>query len=125
MDYENIEITIRSYDSAIEAIALIELGITSARDVARAKRQGQIIQRDDHDVMDGSLYQFNIVWSTIIATLWSSKGTEKRAFSAPSTGVVCDKRVDLPTGYGIAGRKPTLEVVTVDLDTFAVLEGDA
>ena len=82
MDYQNVEIRTRSLDSGIEAIAAIELGITSAREVVQAKRKGQTIQREDDDVMDGSLYRFDTVWGTIIASSRCSEGTEEIAFAA-------------------------------------------
>ena len=61
MDYQNVDITTRSRDGGVKAIAEIELGITSVREVVQAKRHKRTIQRKDHDAMHGSLYRFDAV----------------------------------------------------------------
>ena len=128
MDYQNVEVTTRSRDGGVEVIAEIELGITSVREGVQAKRHKRTMQRKDLDALRGSLSRFDAVRGTIIATSRFSKGTEEAAFTgdaAPITVIDGDKRIDLLIEHGIAVHKRTLEVLTVDPDTFADLEGDA
>lgn len=128
MDYQNVEVTTRSGDGGVDVIAEIELGITSVREVVQAKRHKRTIQRKDLDALRGSLYRFNAVRGTIIATSRFSKGTEKAAFAggaAPITLIDGDKLIDLLIEHGIGVRKRTLEVLAVDPDAFANLEGEA
>jgi len=128
MDYQNVEVTTRSGDGGVDVIAEIELGITSVREVVQAKRHKRTIQRKDLDALRGSLYRFNAVRGTIIATSRFSKGTEEAAFAggaAPITLIDGDKLIDLLIEHGIGVRKRTLEVLAVDPDAFADLEGDA
>lgn len=127
MDYQNVEVTTRSGDGGVDVIAEIELGITSVREVVQAKRHKRTIQRKDLDALRGSLYRFNAVRGTIIATSRFSKGTEEAAFAggaAPITLIDGDKLIDLLIEHGIGVRKRTLEVLAVDPDAFADLEGD-
>lgn len=128
MDYQNVEVTTRSGDGGVDVIAEIELGITSVREVVQAKRHRRTIQRKDLDALRGSLYRFNAVRGTIIATSRFSKGTEEAAFAggaAPITLIDGDKLIDLLIEHGIGVRKRTLEVLAVDADVFADLEGEA
>ncbi len=128
MDYQNVEVTTRSGDGGVDVIAEIELGITSVREVVQAKRHKRTIQRKDLDALRGSLYRFNAVRGTIIATSRFSKGTEEAAFAggaAPITLIDGDKLIDLLIEHGIGVRKRTLEVLAVDADVFADLEGEA
>ena len=108
--------------------AEIELGITSVREVVQAKRDKRTIQRKPHDAMHGSLYRFDAVRVTIIGTSRCSKGTEKAAFAGGAARITLidgDKLINLQIKHGISVRKPTIEVLTVDRDTFADLEGVA
>ena len=128
MDYQNVEVTTRSGDGGVDVIAEIELGITSVREVVQAKRHKRTIQRKDLDALRGSLYRFNAVRGTIIATSRFSKGTAEAAFAggaAPITLIDGDKLIDLLIEHGIGVRKRTLEVLAVDADVFAELEGEA
>lgn len=128
MDYQNVEVTTRSGDGGVDVIAEIELGITSVREVVQAKRHRRTIQRKDLDALRGSLYRFNAVRGTIIATSRFSKGTEEAAFAggaAPITLIDGDKLIDLLIEHGVGVRKRTLEVLAVDPDAFADLEGEA
>lgn len=128
MDYQNVEVTTRSGDGGVDVVADIELGITSVREVVQAKRHKRTIQRKDLDALRGSLYRFNAVRGTIIATSRFSKGTEEAAFAggaAPITLIDGDKLIDLLIEHGIGVRKRTLEVLAVDPDAFSDLEGDA
>ena len=127
MDYQNVEVTTRSGDGGVDVVADIELGITSVREVVQAKRHRRTIQRKDLDALRGSLYRFNAVRGTIIATSRFSKGTEEAAFAggaAPITLIDGDKLIDLLIEHGIGVRKRTLEVLAVDADVFADLEGE-
>ena len=128
MDYQNVEVTTRSGDGGVDVVADIELGITSVREVVQAKRHKRTIQRKDLDALRGSLYRFNAVRGTIIATSRFSKGTEEAAFAggaAPITLIDGDKLIDLLIEHGIGVRKRTLEVLAVDADVFADLEAEA
>ena len=128
MDYQDVDVTSRSNDGGVDIIAQIELGITSVREVVQAKRHKHTIQRKDLDALRGSLYRFNAVRGTIIATSRFSKGTEEVAFAAgaaPITLIDGDKLIDLLIEHGIGVRKRTLEVLTVDPDAFADVDGDA
>lgn len=128
MDYQNVEVTTRSGDGGVDVVADIELGITSVREVVQAKRHRRTIQRKDLDALRGSLYRFNAVRGTIIATSRFSRGTEEAAFAggaAPITLIDGDKLIDLLIEHGIGVRKRTLEVLAVDPDAFADLEADA
>ncbi|MEZ4226981.1 MAG: restriction endonuclease [Polyangiaceae bacterium] len=127
MDYQNVQVTTRSGDGGVDVVADIELGITSVREVVQAKRHRRTIQRKDLDALRGSLYRFNAVRGTIIATSRFSKGTEEAAFAggaAPITLIDGDKLIDLLIEHGIGVRKRTLEVLAVDADVFADLEGE-
>ncbi len=128
MDYQDVDVTSRSNDGGVDIIAQIELGITSVREVVQAKRHKRTIQRKDLDALRGSLYRFNAVRGTIIATSRFSRGTEEVAFAAgaaPITLIDGDKLIDLLIEHGIGVRKRTLEVLTVDPDAFADVDGDA
>lgn len=126
MNYQNVEVTAPSDDGGVDVVADIELGITSVREVVQAKRHKRTIQRKDLDALRGSLYRFNAVRGTIIATSRFSKGTEEEAFAsgvAPITLIDGDKLIDLLIEHAIGVRKRTLEVLTVEPDAFADLEG--
>lgn len=128
MDYQNVEVTTRSNDGGVDVVADIELGISSVREVVQAKRHRRTIQRKDLDALRGSLYRFNAVRGTIIATSRFSKGTEEAAFAngaAPITLIDGDKLIELLIEHSIGVRKRTLEVLAVDPDAFAEFEQDA
>lgn len=128
MNYQNVEVTTRSGDGGVDVIGEIELGITSVREVVQAKRHRRTIQRKDLDALRGSLYRFNAVRGTIIATSRFSKGTEEAAFAhgaAPITLIDGDKLIDLLIEHNIGVRKRTIEVLAVDPDAFGDLECDA
>jgi restriction endonuclease Mrr len=98
------------------------------REVVQAKRHERTIQRKNLDELRGSLYRFNAVRGTIIATSRFLKGTEEAAIAgaaAPITLIDGDKLIDLLIEHGIGVRKRTLEVLAVDPDVFADLEGEA
>ena len=128
MNYQDVEVTSPSNDGGVDVIARIELGITSVREVVQAKRHKRTIQRKDLDALRGSLYRFNAVRGTLIATSHFSKGTAEAAFeggAAPITLIDGDKLIDLLIEHGIGVRKRTLEVLAVDPDAFADVDGDA
>ncbi len=128
MDYQNVEVTSRSGDGGVDIVADIELGITSVREVVQAKRHKRTIQRKDLDALRGSLYRFNAVRGTIIATAPFSKGTTEAAFAtgaAPITLIDGDKLIDLLIEHGIGVKKNRIEVLSVDADAFADLEPEA
>lgn len=127
MDYQNVEVTTRSGDGGVDVVADIELGITSVREVVQAKRHRRTIQRKDLDALRGSLYRFNAVRGTIIATSRFSKGTAEAAFAngaAPITLIDGEKLIDLLIEHGIGVRKRTLEVLALDPDAFSDLVGE-
>jgi len=112
----------------VDVVADIEFGITSVREVVQAKRHKRTIQRKDLDALRGSLYRFNAVRGTIIATAPFSKGTAEAAFAtgaAPITLIDGDKLIDLLIEHGIGVKKNKIEVLSVDADAFADLEPEA
>ena len=128
MDYQNVQVTTRSGDGGVDVVADIELGITSVREVVQAKRHRRTIQRKDLDALRGSLYRFNAVRGTIIATSRFSKGTDEAAFAtgaAPITLIDGDKLIDLLIEHNVGVRKRTVEVLAVDPDAFSDLEPEA
>lgn len=128
MDYQNVRVTTRSGDGGVDVVADIELGITSVREVVQAKRHKRTIQRKDLDALRGSLYRFNAVRGTIIATAPFSKGTSEAAFAtgaAPITLIDGDKLIDLLIEHGIGVKKNKIELLAVDADAFADLETEA
>ncbi len=77
------------------------------------------------DALRGSLYRFNAIRGTIIATAPFSKGTSETAFAtgaAPITLIDGDKLIDLLIEHGIGVKKNKIEVLSVDADAFADLE---
>ncbi len=128
MTYQNVQVTSRSGDGGVDVLADIELGITSIREVVQAKRHKRTIQRKDLDALRGSLYRFNAVRGTIIATAPFSKGTSEAAFAtgaAPITLIDGDKLIDMLIEHGIGVKKNKIEVLSVDADAFADLEPEA
>ena len=128
MDYQNVEVTTPSDDGGVDVVADIELGITSVREVVQAKRHKRAIQRKDLDALRGSLYRFNAVRGTIIATSSFSKGTKEAAFAsgtAPITLIDGEKLIDLLIDYAIGVRKHTLDVLEVVPDAFVDIEGNS
>ncbi len=125
MDYQNVEVTSPSGDGGVDVVADIELGITSVREVVQVKRHRRAIQRKDLDALRGSLYRFNAVRGTIIATSRFSKGTIDAAFAtgaAPITLIDGDKLIDLLIEHGIGVRKRTVELLEVDPSDFQTSE---
>ena len=127
MDYQNVEVTTRSNDGGVDVVGDIEMGITSVREVVQAKRHKRTIQRKDVDALRGSLYRFNAVRGTIIATSNFSSGTQKAALAngaAPITLIDGDKLIDLLIEHGIGVKKRAIEVLAVDPDVFSDLVPD-
>ena len=127
MDYQDVEVTARSGDGGVDVVANIELGITRIREVIQAKRHKRTIQRKDLDALRGSLYRFDAVRGTIIATSKYSRGTEEAAFAtgvAPITLIDGEKLIDLLVEYGIGVRKRPVEILEFDRDAFSDLEVD-
>ena len=122
MDYQNVEVTTRSRDGGAEVVTEIQLGITSVREGVQAKRHKRTMQRKFLDALRGSISHFDSVRGTIIATSRFSKGTEEAAFTGDAAPITL---IGLLIEHGIAVHKRTLEVLTVDPNTFADLEGDA
>lgn len=108
MDYQNVQVTTRTGDGGVDVVADIEWGITSVREVVQAKRHKRTSQRKDLDSLRGSLYRFNAVRRTIIATAPFSKGTSEAAFAtgaAPITLIDGNKLIDLLLEHGIGVKK--------------------
>lgn len=121
---QNVELTSCSGDGGVDVVADIELGITSVREVVQAKRHKRTIQRKDLDALRSSLCRFDAVRGTIVTTARFAKGTQEAAFAtgaAPITLVDGDKLIE----HGIGVRKRILEVLAVDADVVADLEGEA
>ena len=119
MNYQNVEVVGQSGDGGVDVVAEIELGVTSVREVVQAKRHKRTIQRKDLDALRGSLYRFNAVRGTIVATSRFAKGAMEAAFAqgtAPITLIDGEKLIDMLIEHGIGVRKRAIEVLTVDLD---------
>lgn len=118
MDYENVKVVGQSGDGGVDVIAEIELGVTSVREVVQAKRHKRTVQRKDLDALRGSLYRFNAVRGTIVATSRFAKGAVEAAFAqgaAPITLIDGEKLVDLLIEHGIGVRKRMIEVLSLNL----------
>ena len=119
MNYQNVKVVGQSGDGGVDVVAEIELGVTSVREVVQAKRHKNTVQRKDLDALRGSLYRFDAVRGTIVATSKFAKGAIEAAFAeraAPITLIDGEKLVDLLIEHGIGVRKRTVEVLTFDPD---------
>ena len=115
-----------SNDGGVDVIARIELGITSVREVVQAKRHKRTIQRKDLDALRGSLYRFNAVRGTLIATSRFSKGTAEAAFeggAAPITLIDGDKFIDLLIEHGGDPSGEALSATVADKATSSLGAG--
>lgn len=118
MNYQNVKVVGKSGDGGVDVIGEIELGVTSVREVVQAKRHRRTVQRKDLDALRGSLYRFNAVRGTIVATSRFAKGAIEAAFAqgaAPITLIDGEKLLDLLIEHGMGVRKQSIEVLTVDL----------
>lgn len=125
MDYQNVEVVGQPGDGGVDVIAEIELGVTSVHEVVQAKRHRRTVQRKDLDALRGSLYRFDAVRGTIVATSRFAKGAMEAAFAkgvAPITLIDGDKLVDLLIEHGIGIRKRAIEVLSIDLDGLSQIE---
>ena len=125
MNYQNVDVVGQSGDGGVDVVAEIELGVTSVREVVQAKRHKRTVQRKDLDALRGSLYRFNAVRGTIVATSRFAKGALEAAFAqgaAPITLIDGDKLIDLLIEHGIGVRKRAIEVLTFDLDGLSAVE---
>lgn len=117
MNYEKVEVIGQSGDGGVDVVADIQLGVTSVREVVQAKRHKRTIQRKDLDALRGSLYRFNAVRGTIVATSRFAKGAVEAAFAqgaAPITLIDGDRLIDLLIEHGIGVRTRAIEVLTFD-----------
>ena len=117
MNYQNVEVIGQSGDRGVDVVADIQLGITSVREVVQAKRHKGTIQRKDLDALRGSLYQFNAIRGTIVATSRFAKGAVSAAFApgqAPITLIDGDSLIDLLIEHGIGVRTRKIAVLTFD-----------
>ena len=121
LGYREVEVTQQSRDGGIDLLATTDMGITAIREVIQARRHKRKIQRKDLDALRGSLFRFNAVRGTIIATSSFSDDTQESAIargSAPITLIDGDKLVDLLMQNGIGVRRRTVQVLTLDAATF-------
>ena len=117
MNYHNVAVVGQSGDGGVDVVADIQLGVTSVREVVQAKRHKRTIQRKDLDALRGSLYRFNAVRGTIVATSRFAKGAVEAAFAqgaAPITLIDGDRLIDLLIEHGIGVRTRTIEVLAFD-----------
>ena len=115
MDYQNVEVVGQSGDRGVDVVADIQLGVTSVREVVQAKRHKGTIQRKELDALRGSLYQFNAIRGTIVATSRFAKGAVEAAFALgqpPITLIDGDRLIDLLIEHGIGVRTRSIEVLT-------------
>lgn len=121
LGYRDVEVTQQSRDGGIDLLATTDMGITAIREVIHARRHKRKIQRKDLDALRGSLFRFNAVRGTIIATSSFSDDTQESAIargSAPITLIDGEKLVDLLMQNGIGVRRRTVEVLTFDAAAF-------
>ena len=126
MNYQNVEVTGKSGDRGVDVVADIQLGITSVREVVQAKRHKRTIQRKDLDALRGSLYHFNAIRGTIVATSRFAKGAVKAAFAPgqpPITLIDGDTFMDLLIEHGIGVRTRAIEVLTFDPEGLSSEDG--
>ena len=126
MNYEKVEVIGQSGDGGVDVVADIQLGVTSVREVVQAKRHKRTIQRKDLDALRGSLYRFNAVRGTIVATSRFAKGAVKAAFvpgQAPITLIDGDRLIDLLIEHGIGVRTRAIEVLTFDPEGLSPMDG--
>ena len=126
MNYQNVEVTGKSGDRGVDVVADIQLGITSVREVVQAKRHKRTIQRKDLDALRGSLYHFNAIRGTIVATSRFAKGAVKAAFAPgqpPITLIDGDTFMDLLIEHGIGVRTRAIEVLTFDPEGLSSVDG--
>lgn len=117
MNYQNVEVVGQSGDGGVDVVAEIQLGVTAVREVVQAKRHKRTIQRKDLDALRGSLYRFNAVRGTIVATSRFAKGAVEAAFAqgaAPITLIDGDRLIDLLIEHGIGVRTRAIEVLAFD-----------
>ena len=117
MDYEKVEVIGQSGDGGVDVVADIQLGVTSVREVVQAKRHKRTIQRKDLDALRGSLYRFDAVRGTIVATSRFAKGAVEAAFvpgQAPITLIDGDRLIDLLIDHGIGVRTRPIDVLDFD-----------
>ena len=126
MNYQNVEVIGQSGDGGVDVVAEIQLGVTSVREVVQAKRHKRTIQRKDLDALRGSLYRFNGVRGTIVATSRFAKGAVEAAFAqgtAPITLIDGDRLIDLLIEHGIGVRTRAIEVLTFDPEGLSPVDG--
>ena len=117
MNYKNVEVIGKSGDRGVDVVADIQLGVTSVREVVQAKRHKGTIQRKELDALRGSLYEFNAIRGTIVATSRFAKGAVKAAFALgqpPITLIDGDKLIDLLIEHGIGVRTRAIKMLTFD-----------
>ncbi len=122
MNYQNVGVVGQSGDGGVDVVAEIQLGVTSVREVVQAKRHKRTIQRKDLDALRGSLYRFNAVRGTIVATSRFAKGAVEAAFAqgaAPITLIDGDRLIDLLIEHGIGVRARAIEVLAFDPEGLA------
>ena len=125
MNYQKVKVVGQSGDGGVDVVADIQLGVTSVREVVQAKRHKRTIQRKDLDALRGSLYRFNAVRGTIVATSRFAKGAVEAAFAqgaAPITLIDGDRLIDLLIDHGIGVRSRAIEVLTFDPEGLSPLE---
>lgn len=117
MNYEKVKVNGQSGDGGVDVVADIQLGVTSVREVVQAKRHKRTIQRKDLDALRGSLYRFDAVQGTIVATSRLAKGAVVAAFAqgaAPITLIDGDRLIDLLIEHGIGVGRRAVEVLAFD-----------
>ena len=125
MNYQNVEVVGQPGDGGVDVVAKIELGVTSVCEVVQAKRHKRTVQRKDLDALRGSLYRFNAVRGTIVATSRFAKGAVEAAFAqgaAPITLIDGDKLIDMLIEHDIGVRKHPIEVLSLHLDGLSPAE---
>jgi restriction system protein len=119
--YEDVEVTSPTNDKGVDVTGVIQIGITSVKEVVQVKRTLSNVQRPILDALRGSLHRFNAFRGTIITLGDFSKGTKDAAFeigAAPITLINGDKLIDLLIDNEIGLNKKMVEYFSIDKDYF-------
>lgn len=122
MGYEDVEVTSPTNDKGVDVVGVIQIGITTVREVVQVKRKlSGNVQRPDLDNMRGCLHRFNAFQSTIITLSDFAKGAKSAAFetgAAPITLINGDKLIDLLISNEVGVERRSADYFVVDESYF-------
>lgn len=123
MGYEDVTVTKESGDKGIDVVAMMQIGISTVKEVVQVKRykDKNNIQRPTVDQLRGALPYHEALRGTIITTSDFSKGcTEAALFpnAAPITLINGERLIDLLVEHEIGIRKRAISLYEVDYSAF-------